>query len=78
MTVAVVTINQRHLLLFLLILAHLKEQSYQTFIHIPLLAWLDRPRSGEQPLLVLKIFRGSSDFTLTINTVARLMPKKFQ
>jgi hypothetical protein len=34
MTVAVVTINQRHLLLFLLILAHLKEQSYQTFIFL--------------------------------------------
>jgi hypothetical protein len=32
-------------------------------------------RSGEEPLIILKMFRGSNDFTLTINILARLMQK---
>jgi hypothetical protein len=39
----------------------------------PFLAWFDKPRSGEELLMVFKILRDSNDFTLIISCHKRLI-----
>jgi hypothetical protein len=55
----------------------LKGQSHETFRAI-FVTWIDISTPGEEPPLVFKILRGSSDFMLIFNILPRLMRKALQ